>query len=57
MIRLSWWHVPATRVAAKVNIRMSVRPGDVLQVHVFEHKAPWVWQGPMIWPGILTILD
>ena len=51
MIRLSWWRVPAkTRVTAQVNIRMSVRPGDVLQVHVFEHKAPQMgleWSGQM----------
>lgn len=29
---------PGEAMSFYVNIRMSVRPGDVLQVHVFEHK-------------------
>jgi len=35
---------------SEVNIRMSVRPGDDLQVHVFEHLVPWTI---LIWIHLL----
>ena len=35
---------------SEVNIRMSVRPGDDLQVHVFENLVPWTI---LIWVHLL----
>lgn len=35
---------------SEVNIRMSVRPGDDLQVHVFENLVPWTI---LIWIHLL----